>query len=166
MVVGQCFDVRDSLEALHDRFMYILISIIIIFIVDAISFNNFDLIILKRAPMSLIIYLFFSRILMGSLSRVFFPICVTIVLMISWHSIKMPSDPHTPFYWTLFTGSMNQWPLYRSSIGSCHIQPVFANSLHPDIRIRWVCIFSTLLSRHFSFSRDWNCKEKLNANHS
>lgn len=93
MVVGQCFDVRDSLEALHDRFMYILISIIIIFIVDAISFNNFDLIILKRAPMSLIIYLFFSRILMGSLSRVFFLICVTIVLMISWHSIKMPSNP-------------------------------------------------------------------------
>ena len=93
MVVGQCFDVRDSLEALHDRFMYILISIIIIFIVDAISFNNFDLIILKRAPMSLIIYLFFSRILMGSLSRVFFPICVTTVLMISWHSIKMPSNP-------------------------------------------------------------------------
>ena len=72
MVVGQCFDVRDSLEALHYRFMYILISIIIIFIVDAISFNNFDLIILKRAPMSLIIYLFFSRILIGSLSRVFF----------------------------------------------------------------------------------------------
>ena len=72
MVVGQCFDVRDSLEALHDRFMYILISIIIIFIVDAISFNNFDLIILKRAPMSLIVYLFFSRILIGSLSRFFF----------------------------------------------------------------------------------------------
>ena len=93
MVVGQCFDVRDSLEALHDRFMYILISIIIIFIVDAISFNNFDLIILKRAPMSLIIYLFFSRILIGSLSRVFFPICVKTVLMISWHSIKMPSNP-------------------------------------------------------------------------
>ena len=63
--------------------MYILISIIIIFIVDAISFNNFDLIILKRAPMSLIVYLFFSRILIGSLSRFFFPICVTIVLMIS-----------------------------------------------------------------------------------
>ena len=83
MVVGQCFDVRDSLEALHDRFMYILMSIIIIFIVDAISFNNFDLIILKRAPMSLIVYLFFSRILIGSLSRFFFPICVTIVLMIS-----------------------------------------------------------------------------------
>ena len=111
MVVGQCFDVRDSLEALHDRFMYILISIIIIFIVDAISFNNFDLIILKRAPMSLIIYLFLVEFWLARYHVSFFP----------------------------FVSRLFLW--FPDTQSKC-----------PPIR-RWVCIFSTLLSRHFSRCR-------------